>query len=302
MQELSAGAWRQRYADDEVEIVDCPLCGSSEAEAIAKEWSLVVARCRNCGVGYVRRRVVRPELSYRADRAALLAKYEPVIRGERAHVRQPNYEEVVERLERVLPDRGRLLDVGAHIGFFARVAERRGWEVVGVEQSPVLARLARDEMGLHVRTGYFENFAFDGEFDAVTFLDVLEHLPAPVAALERARRAVRPGGVVLAKVPHLRWNVLKARWLKPLAKGRMDAFDAREHLLQFTSETLSEAFRRAGLEPVDLFVPLPVQTGGPARRALRAAAAAVASRRLGSNGSAPALAPDLCLIALRRGM
>lgn len=299
MQELSAGVWPQRYADDEVEIVDCPLCGSGESEAIATEWSLVVARCRSCRVGYVRRRVVRPELSYRADRAALLAKYGPVIRGERAHVREPNYEEVVERLERVLPERGRLLDVGAHIGFFLRTAKRRGWEVVGVEQSPELAQLARDEMGLDVRTGYFHEHAFDGEFDAVTFLDVLEHVPDPVETLALARRAARPGGLVLAKVPHLRWNLLKHRALKRVAGDSLDAFDAREHLIQFTDRTLEEAFRRAGLEPVELFVPRPVQTRGAPVRAVRAAAHNAARAWLRARRAAPPLAPDLCLIARR---
>ena len=294
-----AEVWRPTYEDDDVEIVDCPLCGSGDADELAEEWTLVVAQCRRCGLAYVRRRVVSPEWSYRADRDAMLEKYGAVIRGEREHDRQPNYEQIADRLERLRPERGRLLDVGAHIGFFLRTAKRRGWEVVGVEQSPELAQLARDEMGLDVRTGYFHEHAFDGEFDAVTFLDVLEHVPDPVETLALARRAARPGGLVLAKVPHLRWNLLKHRALKRVAGDSLDAFDAREHLIQFTDRTLEEAFRRAGLEPVELFVPRPVQTRGAPVRAVRAAAHNAARAWLRARGAAPPLAPDLCLIARR---
>src|SRR5262249_3224066 len=42
----------------------------------------------------------------------------------------------------------------------------------------------------------------DAAVDAVTMLDVLEHIPEPEEVLAEARRVLRPGGVLILSVPH----------------------------------------------------------------------------------------------------
>lgn len=296
-----SGKWKSSYREGEVGYVACPLCRSEEARTVAVEWSLVIARCKSCGMVYTRRRLADPHGLYRGEASAFQEKYGAVIRGDVAHTRQPNYEQVLDRLELFRPvGGGSLLDVGPHIGFFMRAAQARGWNVTGVEQSPVLAELARSELGLDVRTGYLGELDLEQAFDVVTFLDVLEHVPDPVETLLLARKGVREGGIVLAKVPNLRWNLLKQRVGKPLLQDRIDIFDAREHLLQFDERTLLYAFERAGLEPAELFVPRPVQTGARARRVLRAAASTTGRAAFRVTGSASALCTDLVAIG-RRG-
>lgn len=284
--------WQGAYDDDEVEVVPCPVCKSDDAEDVAVEMTLVLARCRGCGLEFARRRRLGADESYRPDRRELLAKYGPVLRGERPHTRDPNYDELLDRLEPYRGE-GRLLDVGPHMGFFARRALARGWRVEAVEQSPVLARLARESHGIEVHLGYMHEVALDPVFDVVTMLDVIEHVPDPVATLASAAGALRPGGVLMVKTPNVRWNRLKHRL------GREDSYDLREHILQFRAETLADVVRRAGLEPSTLFVPRPVQTGGPARRALRRAVWLAGVAIFRASGSTGALSPDLCLIARR---
>ena len=46
---------------------------------------------------------------------------------------------------------------------------------------------------------------FDSEFDAAGAFDVIEHIDEDAEVLAQMRRAVRPGGVVLASVPQHRW-------------------------------------------------------------------------------------------------
>lgn len=291
--------WKTAYGEHEVEYVACPLCGSEEFGHTVVEWSLLIVRCSECGMEYVRRRVRNPDWNYRSRESDIVAKYRPFMEGSLLHPRERNYQEMLDRLE-AFRATGRLLDVGAHVGFFLRAAQSRGWSVVGVEPSPSLATLARESMGLDVRPGYLPDVGIHEEFDVVTFLDVLEHVPAPVETLAAARRVLRMGGVVLAKVPHVRWNRLKFATIKKLLGFRMDAFDSREHVLQFRADSLRAAFRRARLEPVELFIPRPVQTGGPVRRAFRAGAWRIGQLITRVANEPAALCPDLCLIGERR--
>jgi SAM-dependent methyltransferase len=97
---------------------------------------------------------------------------------------------------------GRLLDVGAGHGLLLDEARGRGYDVVGAELSADAARHARDALGLDVREIALEDPALDGErFDAIVLADVLEHLADPVAALERCRELLAPGGTLLIVTP-----------------------------------------------------------------------------------------------------
>jgi 2-polyprenyl-3-methyl-5-hydroxy-6-metoxy-1,4-benzoquinol methylase len=285
--------WKDAYAEEEVEVVPCPLCGSGQADEVAEEFTLRLSRCRSCGMEYVRRRIRFSEQNYRPDPEHLLHKYEPVLGGRVQHNREPLYGELLRRLQ---PHRGegRLLDVGPFMGFFLRRAAREGWHVAAVDQSPTIAQIVRERIGVEdVRLGYLEQLGIDSEFDVVTFLDVLEHVRNPVEVLAAARRAVRPGGVVLVKVPHARWNHVKRRL------GFRDAYDAREHILQFRAETLEEAFCRAGLEPVKLFLPGPVQGGTWRRRVPRRAVWLLGAALFRLQGRPGPLSLDLALIGRR---
>jgi SAM-dependent methyltransferase len=73
--------------------------------------------------------------------------------------------------------------------------------------------------------------------DAVTLLDVIEHLDDDVAALRAAASATRPGGHVIVTVPAYRWL-----W---------SSHDTRnDHRRRYTLGQLLNRHRAAGLEPV----------------------------------------------------
>ncbi|HKY05503.1 MAG TPA: methyltransferase domain-containing protein, partial [Blastocatellia bacterium] len=82
---------------------------------------------------------------------------------------------------RARSDRRRLLDVGAHVGRLIYLAERSGWQSEGIELNPRTSAFAARKTGLPVHRVNAHSLAQRlKRYDAVTLLDVLEHIPDPV--------------------------------------------------------------------------------------------------------------------------
>lgn len=111
---------------------------------------------------------------------------------------------------RLLPANTRtLLDVGGGEGNFARTfMAQRGGQATLLELNPRAAAAARSR-GLNVLVGDVESLAVSAQYDCVAFLDVLEHLVDPLAALAKARYLIAPGGSLLLSVPNVgHWSVV----------------------------------------------------------------------------------------------
>ena len=99
----------------------------------------------------------------------------------------------------------RLLDVGCGTGYFLEAAADR-YEVSGLDPSPQAVGFCRDRGLAGVREGGVDTLdGLAAEYDAVTFFDVIEHLPDDIGALTLARKVLRPGGRVFVSVPAYRW-------------------------------------------------------------------------------------------------
>src|SRR4051794_11891539 len=102
----------------------------------------------------------------------------------------------LERIERHVSV-GAICDLGCWVGFLLSQAEKRGWDGTGVQPSEFAADFARHRLGLDVRTATIDSADLpEGQFDAVVLGDVIEHLPAPGDALDRAAEILRGGGVL----------------------------------------------------------------------------------------------------------
>ncbi|PWV59479.1 bifunctional 2-polyprenyl-6-hydroxyphenol methylase/3-demethylubiquinol 3-O-methyltransferase UbiG [Plasticicumulans acidivorans] len=97
----------------------------------------------------------------------------------------------------------RVLDVGCGGGILAESMAERGAEVTGIDmgEAPLaVARLHLREVGLFVDYQHSTAEAFavahPGEFDVVTCLEMLEHVPDPASVITACAQLVRPGGHV----------------------------------------------------------------------------------------------------------
>jgi len=99
----------------------------------------------------------------------------------------------------------RVLDLGCGSGWTSWFLAKRGYEVLGVDISEDFIRLAERERAgvpnLNFRVMDYEAMAFDGEFEAALFFDALHHAEDEGLALEKAWRALRPGGLCLCLEP-----------------------------------------------------------------------------------------------------
>lgn len=123
---------------------------------------------------------------------------------ERQWLSETLYTDIADILDKTAAGK-RVLDVGCGVGdFLAFLAERR-FEACGIEPSAEAAKLAQDR-GFQVHAGTLAQYSQRADainaFDAVVMLNVLEHVPDPVATITTARSLLRRRGILCVQVPN----------------------------------------------------------------------------------------------------
>jgi 2-polyprenyl-6-hydroxyphenyl methylase / 3-demethylubiquinone-9 3-methyltransferase len=97
----------------------------------------------------------------------------------------------LEWIQSCMPLAGkRVLDVGCGGGILSDAMARKGADVVGIDLATKALRVAQ----LHALEALAQ--AEPGSFDAVTCMEMLEHVPDPASVVRACSRLVRPGGWV----------------------------------------------------------------------------------------------------------
>lgn len=283
-------------APDTLVEVPCPACGSEVRRALAHEGALGIVQCRRCRLVFTSPRFVRPQEHYLGEREAIVQKYGPILRGERGHPRDANYDQELRAIAEIVPT-GRLLDVGSHCGFFLRRARGMGWELTGVEPSANACALGREHFDLDIVHGTLAEAAFPGQsFDVVTLVDVFEHVEQPVSLLREVHRVIDRNGVLFIKVPNIVYYLAKRRLARMLGIDA-EIFDAKEHVAHYSSRTLRRTLAQAQFQAERFFVPRPIQDGAVWKQALRAGGHTVARLEFALTRRFGPLAMDLAVLA-----
>ena len=95
----------------------------------------------------------------------------------------------------------KVLDIGCGGGIFSESLAMQGAEVIGIDMSETALRVAEahcqnKSLPLHYVCASAEEFAESHaqQFDVVTCMELLEHVPDPISLVQTCAKLVKPGG------------------------------------------------------------------------------------------------------------
>jgi 2-polyprenyl-3-methyl-5-hydroxy-6-metoxy-1,4-benzoquinol methylase len=128
-----------------------------------------------------------------------------------------------------------VLDIGCGAGVLLSLLEGQGKEVVGMEPNPAIIELAaRMHPSLEIHHGLGGDIeGLDRQFEAVTIIDVLEHIEDDRRQLNQIYNVLRPGGQLIVLVPAFQFLY-----------GRRD--ESNGHFRRYSQSELVEKLNAAG--------------------------------------------------------
>ena len=165
--------------------------------------------------------------------------------------RRAIFDGVLDRMEQAV-GKGRVLDVGCGCGFFLKRARDRGWQVQGIDPSVESVSVAAELLGEAVRRGRFEDFGEGGDFDAVTMINVLDHMTFPRESLEKACRNLKARGIVYLRFPNGNFHSALARLLHALGYRKLTNRMLVFHNYSFTSKSIRKILSDCGFSDIVL--------------------------------------------------
>ncbi|QYO63781.1 class I SAM-dependent methyltransferase [Leptolyngbya sp. 7M] len=188
---------------------NCPICGSapdkfvgtrggeSHREGIGVECE--VWRCSNCYLIFPNPMPFPKDglgQHYDVDADEYFKEHDATGRFDGA-------KQLLEKAEKILGHKGRLLDIGVGRGELLLAAKELEWDAEGVEPSTTFADHAEKRTGLKIwREAIEDSSVPDSSYDAIILAAVLEHLYDPDEIIRRVAQALKPGGILFLDVPN----------------------------------------------------------------------------------------------------
>lgn len=227
-----------------------------------------VVKCTETGLLYLcpRPNKKNRELLLQGNIPAVLREY-----GEQTYnyasidqQRVPDYEKRMKLIEEIIKAASvrSILDLGCSSGNFLEIAERAGWNAVGVE--PYFEDVVKcQKKQLDVIQSMAESLPFlDNTFLVVHSNHVFEHLEDPLAAAKEIFRVLKPGGLIFIEVPNQLDNFGFHRdMLFRAIQQRNRDISSIHHLWFFGRITLKSLMKQAGFKNIKIqnIFPKPVK-------------------------------------------
>ncbi|MGQ0809895.1 MAG: class I SAM-dependent methyltransferase [Nitrospiraceae bacterium] len=155
-----------------------------------------------------------------------------------------------------------VVEVGSFVGGFLTAGQERGWDMMGVDPGREVTTFCR-QRGLRVHHGTLaEALLKPRSVDGIAIWNTFDQLPDPNPTLTITRRALRPEGVLIVRVPNGACFRLAETWVRRLPRPLswwLKAAMAWNNLLGFpylygySLQTLDRLMHRHGLQRVAVY-------------------------------------------------
>ena len=246
------------------EALTCPFCHSTHITEKYSFGDRGIHRCASCTLMFLHPKPSLQELKsiysdhyftnerFFLDGNARLYGYVDYI-AERIN-KQYGYARIVDEAKALLADaqvprggRPTWLDVGCGLGYLLDVAFDGGFAVQGTEFNPHAVDYIRSKYVYPVDCGGIQDIRLAGRFDAVSMMDVIEHLQDPFADLRAIRRVLSDRGLLIILTMDADSCVSRL-----LGKRLEDFRRIREHLFFFGRRSIRAVLERSGFTVVHI--------------------------------------------------
>ncbi|MEM8808643.1 MAG: methyltransferase domain-containing protein [Cyanobacteria bacterium P01_G01_bin.38] len=224
-------------------LLPCPICHQS-SELIFNKYGYWIRACQNCGHRFadLSPTAAHTHQVYGDDYFAGGGAGYPDYLAE-ANLLRRQGRRYGNKLKRYTQP-GRVLDVGAAAGFILQGLMDTGWQGQGVEPNAGMAAHAREQLGLAVQTGTLENLSSEGQYDLITFIQVLPHFFNLRQALTVASEMTALEGYWLIET----WN--RSSWTARLLGQNWHEYSPPSVLHWFSLNDVSQLGRQFGFRTV----------------------------------------------------
>jgi SAM-dependent methyltransferase len=224
----------------------CPICESRRIYYAFATGEARVVRCEGCGFMFLNPQPSDGVLANIYGRDYFLGTDAPEFSAQVAALKARTAASYLDAAAPWIPSGAEptaLLEIGCGDGHLLVEAERRGYNVTGVEYSPHSAARAQAKLKRgKVFVGDLESQSLpDASFDICILADVIEHVRDPRETLRLLWRKIRPGGLLLVATPS------RDSWSAHLMGSHWMEFKT-EHLSYFSRNTIEALLSQAGFE------------------------------------------------------
>ena len=151
----------------------------------------------------------------------------------------------LNHLLKYMPPPATVAEIGCGLGQMPYLTKQAGYTQTAVELSPKICQYAAQTFDINILNGTIDELT--GTFDAIIFLDVIEHLTDPLSFINKVKNHTNPNTVLMIQCP-----CYNPSWSHEQARGYSPAFIKylmpQEHIYLFSRIAMEKILRLCGFK------------------------------------------------------
>ena len=222
----------------------CELCRANDYRKIYDVDGYTIVECKKC---HLRRlNIISTSLREKNNTTVYIGKERLEHYNKHRYYYKKRYQQYIDIIQRLLPDKARVLDIGCNVGFFLYHCKANNIEAEGLEINASCMQEGKKRFNVNISLGDIEHYKGKNLFNMITLFDVLEHTQNPIKILQKTHRLLEKKGYVFIQLPNndsYIANIKKEKW-QWLCPG--------DHTFFFTKKTIIKALDQTNFKVVSI--------------------------------------------------